>query len=100
MKDLATLCASVAEPFALRNVTDKLPRLIWLNGHQYPISPDANLISEGEPKHLSETSPLGNNPREAPVTRQEEEKEAPEGPKRPLSHCVMAGTLKIMSIPH
>lgn len=75
------MCASVPEPFALRNVTDKLPRLNWLNGHQGPTSPDAKVISESEPKRLSETSPPGNNPREAPVTPQEEEKEAPEDPK-------------------
>lgn len=81
VKDLATLCARVAEPFALRNATDKLPRLIWLNGHQCPTSPDAKVISEGGPKHISEKSSLGNNPREAPVIWQEEEKEAPEDPK-------------------
>lgn len=85
MKDLAASCASVAEPFALRNVTDNLPRLFWLNGHQRPTSPVAKVISEGGPKHLSEKSPLGNNSREALVTRQEEErqleKEAPEDPK-------------------
>lgn len=58
----------------LRNKTGKFPRL-WLNGHQCPTSPDAKVICKGGPKHLSEKSPQGNNPREAPVAQHEKEKQ-------------------------
>lgn len=58
----------------LRNVTGKLPRL-WLNGHQCLTSPDVKVTCKGGPKHLSEKSPPGNNPREGPVAQHEEERQ-------------------------